>query len=118
MIFKGYEVLEVEPNGIGSWQEDWVHPVYELSSPTGTFGNREKSVTPIIERPFSWFMESRADVAAFKAWLDSKKGRFEPFWVPTWRWDITPVDGLVTGTDILIANIEYTDNLFPDIARR
>jgi hypothetical protein len=119
MTYEGFDVLQVEPNGSGSWQDNWSQPVRELNSPTGRFRNVLAATTAVVDKPFRWFLHGRDSVEAFMQWLDERKGRLVPFWAPTWRWDLTVLGDVQAGAEIIpIKKIGYAASQLWSPARR
>jgi hypothetical protein len=113
MIFLGLTVLTEDPNR----RDDPTHTAerskIRTDSVTGPFSELEKGFSQQQVRPFSWFMGSRADIDAFRAFREERKGRLVPFWIPTWHHDvILATAGIVGNSSITVRNINYTRHMF------
>lgn len=74
--------------------------------------------SPVPRRNFSWFMQTRADVVTFKAFIDSCKGMLTPFWVPTYNADLALANDINPGDGaVVIQKCNYTDFYFGQTAR-
>lgn len=113
MTYLGYDVLEIEPEGSGNYAEAWPENLHELSTPAGASRSLSKMIVPNIDRPFTWFMDSRAAVQQFKEWFADRKGRHTPFWVPTWRWDLIVAQDVTNDVEVFVHNIEHEYLLTP-----
>jgi hypothetical protein len=43
---------------------------------------------PLLEHPFTWTLDGRAEISDFLAWVALRRGRYWPCWVPTWRQEL------------------------------
>lgn len=113
MIYLGLTVLTEDPNR----RDDPTHTArrskIRTDSVTGPFLETEKGASQRQSRPFSWFMENRAAIDEFRAFLDERKGRLVPFWVPTWHNDlILSTEGLPAAASLDVMNINYSRHQF------
>lgn len=114
----GYDVLEVMPN--------WENPRQNSRRMLSVFDNemaapvvRDRGLVSFQSQGFRWFLNGRAQAKAFRDFVDRRVGSLVPFWVPTWRQDLT-VAQLAASTDsgIVVKACGYTTRMFPDRARR
>lgn len=113
MIYLGLPVLLEDPNR----REDPTHTArrskLRVDSVTGPFTEVEKAKVQKQTRPFSWFMANRADIDAFRTFIDERKGRLVPFWIPTWHHDLRlAATGLSGSASLDILNINYSRHQF------
>lgn len=113
MIFLGTPVLTEDPNRRDDPTHTATRSKIRTDSITGPFSEVEKARVQQQVRPFSWFMGSRADIDAFRAFREERKGRLVPFWIPTWHHDvILAVDGIAANSSITVRNINYSRHMF------
>lgn len=116
MIYAGYDVLLEDPNR----RDDPTHTVrrskVRIDSLTGPFTEIVKGQSSRQVRPFSWFMESRAAINAFRSFRDARLGRLVPFWVPTWQNDLLLTADVADGADsLIVGNVGYSRFLFDPV---
>lgn len=117
--YLGFDVLETAPNrredveGAGETLVDW------LDNPTGVFAGSARAAAPRLSRSFLFWLEGRGAIREFRAWLDARKGRAVPTWVPTWQQDLSLASDLgAADTEMVIRECGYTTDLFSSPARR
>lgn len=118
-IYQGFDVLELNYNRIGRVDERVRRKVMLLDPKTGVRRQDEQSPAPTPTRPFSWFASGRAEIAAMRAFLEARKGRAVPFWLPSFQWDLRLTEDL-TQTSV-IATIQwcrYGEQMFGTTAAR
>lgn len=71
------------------------------------------TVAPAPVRPFLWTCFSRPEITAMLAFLDERKGRAIPFWLPSYQQDLTLNDDLAQSASSATINwIGYTLHQF------
>lgn len=119
--YAGIDILEIEGNGTSPREDSFSRGIRLVGPPTGkTLVDDQHGVSGAL-REFEWMGQGAADVAAFKAWLDARKGRAKPFWLDSCQEDLTVPVGVtqLSGTDVLnIVAVGYADNLFPGTGAR
>lgn len=89
---------------------DWSQrPTFNYDDKFATFGDDgygllefdPTSNWPTIIRQHQWLLKNRADVTAFRKFLNRRKGRFAPFWLPTWNDDFTVATAATATSPIL-----------------
>lgn len=80
-------------------------------NPTGKFSASNRRLFPSLETEFELLLNDRDDVDEFKTFLDTRKGRRIPFYMPTWTKDMMMTDDNASAL-LKIRNIGYTDNYF------
>ncbi len=88
MIYLGYDVLELNYNRVGAFEERLKRKFVLLSSKTGRRIADEQAPAPATMRPFTWTAIGRDEIAVMCAFLDARKGRAVPFWLPSFQWDL------------------------------
>lgn len=114
----GFEVLTAEPN--------WDGPSQSVRRILGRTDNgygpvlvEDRGGVSFQSQPFRWFISSRAEAQELRDFFDRCVGRAVPFWVPTWREDLTLVQVAASGSSgIVVRDCGYTSRMFPDTARR
>jgi hypothetical protein len=84
-----------------------------LDGSTGIRQADEQSPAPAPARPFTWTAFGRAEMAAMRDFLDARAGRAEPFWFPSYQWDLRLAADLdVTETIATIQWVRYGQQMF------
>lgn len=74
---------------------------------------------PLPQRSFEWFASGRPAIAALRAFLDARRGRVVPFWVPTYGGELPmAADALAADSSIRVWGVGYGQFLYPFPARR
>lgn len=114
----GYDVLEVEPN----WEKPTQKARRILSvndNKMGTIVVADRGGVSFQDGSFRWFLDGRDQIQQFRDFFDRRAGRLVPFWVPTWREDLTIAQAAgAASTGIVVNDASYTARMFPDRARR
>jgi hypothetical protein len=89
-IFRGIEVLNLHVDTVdGTEREHWTLSSERSGGALGPFLMRPYAASPVVLRKSYWVLSSRAERAAFRAWLAARRGRKNPLWVPTYQDDVT-----------------------------
>lgn len=113
MIYNGLTVLTEDPNRRESPSHAANRSKVRIDSVTGPFTEVEKGKAQRQSRPFSWFMESRAAIDAFRAFRAERMGRLVPFWIPTWHHDLVlALDAPGNSGHIEVEAIGYSQHQF------
>jgi hypothetical protein len=63
----------------------------------------------------SWLRNSRANIWTLLNFFNSKQGRFQKFWIPTWSKDIVPTAAILSADTVInVENIEYNTVYLPN----
>lgn len=89
MTYLDYDVLTINPNRTGGIEETLRRRATLLDNRTGRKTSDEHSAAPAPARPVTWTALGRAEIAELRAFLDARKGRAVPFWLPSYQWDLT-----------------------------
>lgn len=113
--YLGLDVLDQTVHDrAGSVEESLRRKLALLDGGTGAREADAQSGAPAPARPFLWTCLSRAAVAGLRAFLDARKGRCVPFWVPTYQQDLTLAADLGSGaSSATIRWVGYALHLFP-----
>lgn len=108
MTLEGLEVLDLEPDFAnlptirGTRYTDRVF----LSEANQVVSYRGKH--PVHSLYFSWSMRNRVDLRALEDFFFDRKGKWSPFWTPSWHGEIFQRASLLnTGTQLSIEPIDY-----------
>lgn len=114
-VYAGYDVLEVEPSRDGAKTHTYMRPFNLLDTATGKRDADEDGPAPSLEIPFVWVASSRAEIGAMKTFLNARKGRAVPFWVPSYQRDLRLNATLFGGgSAFVIKRVGYSTLVFPD----
>ena len=119
MTYRGFDVLEVEPNWRDGLESTYRRSWLRCDPGTGKVRVDDRTGITALDNSFAWFMADRAAVAEFRAFVAARKGAAVPFWFPSWRSDLQlRTDAASTDTTLTIDAIGYTKYLFPQRSRR
>ncbi len=83
----------------------------------GIFNIEADQPAPDSSNTFGFMFANHSQIAKHFGWLDNRKGRFTPFWQPTWSKDMQVVQDIASGaTGILINAIGYASLYYIDDA--
>ena len=88
MSYLGYDVLELNYNRVGSFEERLRRKFVLLNSKTGHRVTDEQSPAPAPTRPFTWTAIGRDEIAVMRDFIEARQGRAIPFWLPSFQWDL------------------------------
>lgn len=113
MSFRGYDVLEIEPDG-GRERDDEFRRRFAILDAGGARAAYAIDEPGRIVRTLRWTAIGRAEIAVARAFVDARKGRLNPFWLPSLTRDLT-----LTGTPpgfggtTTVKACGYAANVFP-----
>lgn len=118
--YLGYDVLDlVEHNRRESFEERvrWRFTLLDTATGKRTADAHDRASSPV--RPFLWTAFSRTEAKAIRDFLDARRGRAVPFWLPSYQKDLTlAVDGVATGIILTVDHVRYAQLLFGDVGAR
>jgi hypothetical protein len=108
--YQGMDVLTQAPNAVDEQEDSVTCDLLTVDASKGawaTLGRMDSGLT--ITRPYSWLLKTRQEIANFLAFLETRKGKANDFWMPSWSKDMQTVQ-TVSPTDIslTIDSIGYT----------
>ena len=113
LSYLGFDVLELDYNRIGPIDERLKRKMELLDGETGKRYSDAISESPAAVRPFTWTAFGRDEITTMRAFLEARKGRAVPFWLPSYQWDLTLSEDLLTDATIAsIVWIRYTQQMF------
>jgi hypothetical protein len=111
--YKGHDILELNYNRLGSFQVGHRRKFSLLDSKTGLRHSDEHSPAPATGRPFTWTAFGDAEIAAMRTFLEARRGRAIPFWLPTYQWDLSLAEDVVaTQAIITIHYVRYVQQFW------
>lgn len=118
-IYQGYEVLTEEPDWsleVGEAAErDWEAVDFEV----GPVAYDAHTSAPEFSRPFHWLIKGRDGIARFLGFLEARKGRQVPFWLPTYARDLEQTqDAAAADVSLEFRDVHYATYLSQHPNRR
>jgi hypothetical protein len=112
--YAGFDVLNLNPNRAETVEEVVSRKFVLLDTETGIRRADEHSPAAAPARPFRWTAIGRDAVAELIAWLDERRGRRVPFWLPSFQSDLTLASQLAEDDATAeIKWVRYTQQMFP-----
>lgn len=112
MTYLGYDVLELDFNRKGPVEDRLDRDFALLDPETGKRLADEITVAPAGTRTFVWTAFGRAEIATMRTFLEARKGRAVPFWLPTYQFDLALAEDLLTSATIAtIEWVRYTQQM-------
>ena len=87
--YQSKEIFYTQPNWRGGLDTEFNASGVVLDFGLGAFAVNGKSNIPEIVRQHQWLLKNRAEITSFRKFLSRRSGRFDGFWMPTWRYDFT-----------------------------
>ncbi len=116
-LYRGLPVFPVLHNAAEAIPETYPRLGTEVKSVTGAKAFDDHAGIPLPTRAVHWRSMSRREALTMRSWLLARNGRLNPFWVPTFTWDmqfISPFGGSV----IITRAYGYSSTLWPSLSRR
>jgi hypothetical protein len=114
MIWKGYDVLEIDPDRIGPIADSMDRKLVILDTATGQQTTEAPTLAPAPVRPFTWTAIGRSEIAELLAFREARFGRLAPFWFPSWQSDLSLADSAAQGAPSLTLRlVRYGELVFP-----
>lgn len=111
--YLGFDVLELNYNRIGPIEDRHDRKFVLLDPLTGKRKPDEQSPAPAAVRPFTWTARGRDEQTVMRAFLEARKGRAIPFWLPSYQWDLElSEDVIITQAIVSVVWIRYVQQLF------
>jgi len=87
--YRGHDVLPMVPLvGSGALAEDFALPVEHFDNETGLVSTSAARDLPDDAFMMRWHVLAAAEIAALRAWIASRYGRWLAFWQSTWQRDL------------------------------
>lgn len=111
MTYRQYPVLTTRPNWQGGIAERYTRKIIETDFQVGKPWVIDTARQPIYTRQHRWLLKNRAEVVAFRVWLAACAGRLNPFWMPSFVDDVTPMRDLLPGAVIIdVAHADFASS--------
>jgi hypothetical protein len=112
-LYRGFDVLELEPDrGTGTPVETH-RKVFVLDSVTGIRSAEAADPSAAEVRGFAWLTFTRTEAKALRDFIDARAGRAVPFWVPAWEEDFTLTADHAPTDTLTVLQMGYTEQMFP-----
>jgi len=119
MMYLGTQVLTTEPNGTFDTPEQVDRKFVILDSQTGAIDTDDLAPAPAGTRSLLWTAFSRAAIFELEAFLEDRRGRTLPFWIPTWQSDLSLASNLASGAAVATIDwVGYLADHFPNSGAR
>lgn len=113
-LYKGFDVLEVEPDSSeGRGGDESQRRRIVLGPEYGTQAITMAEPQPRVARTIQWTCKSHAEVTVLRTFLDTRRGRAVPFWLPTLQRELQFSGFPGFGSAWTVKWIGYTANMFP-----
>jgi hypothetical protein len=113
MIYRDLDVLILDYNRDGPIVDRFSRDFVVLDATTGLRTAAEHSESPAAVRPFKWTAIGREEISAMLAFLNARKGRAVPFWLPSFQWDLTLTEDVTATQSVLsLVWMRYTQQMF------
>ena len=113
--YLGLDVLDLTRHNRQGTLAETLRRKFRLLDPsTGKRVSDSQGKAPAPARPFLWTCLSRPEITAMLAFLDARKGRCVPFWLPSYQQDLTLAADAASGAiSLTVRWINYTVQMFP-----
>jgi len=105
MTHEGFEILELNYDRVGSVEEKLIRKFVLMDPKTGKRTADEHAPSPAAVRPFVWTALGRDEITTMRTFIDDRKGRAVPFWLPSFQWDLSLSEDVLT--DSAIVSVEW-----------
>jgi hypothetical protein len=117
--YRGHDLLTEPPVGNPVRDQAETMPQVVSDGGVGQWAVSWPTATPTFDFPYSIVLETRDRASDWLLWLSYRRGRYAPFWMPTWRRDFRLTATLgAADTDLIVSATGYTDSGFLTEARR
>ena len=108
-LYLGTEVLDLtilDPNRASATDENTARKLAILDQLTGPVQMDPQAITPTPTSKILWTATSRAQAKLMADWIDARRGRAIPFWIPSYEADMNLAVDLASGGTI--ATVRWT----------
>ncbi|WLT32268.1 hypothetical protein [Geothrix sp. PMB-07] len=111
-LYRGYEVLTEEPDWSLDVGESAERDIDAIDFGTGLIDYDAHTDAPEFSRPFNWLIKGREAIARFMGFIDARRGRCIPFWLPTYSRDMEQSqDASASDLSVRIRNVLYSTHI-------
>jgi hypothetical protein len=117
MAIEGYQVLELQPDFATPPQIRGMFPndLLEFSAADRLMSYRGKHVFHNLY--FDWLLHGETEIRTLEDFFFDHKGKWTPFFVPSWHQELVPADDLLSGANQLsIEPVDYDNVYFQESA--
>jgi hypothetical protein len=111
--YLGLDVLTGEPCGLGSADEDYGRRITVVGGDPGLRVLDAQEAAPGWTRSILVKCFGHDEVEALRVFLDARRGRAVPFWMPSLDYDLTVNIFTAPSADVLVEYAGYTDLVYP-----
>lgn len=105
VLYDDIEVLLRQPNWNSGLSNDFQFQFDTIDQQTGAIVWDQTEEYPRIQRAYTWLLNGRPQILAFREMLGRRRGRAKTLWVPTWHDDFV-VQRAIGAADTGIAVLE------------
>lgn len=92
--YLGHDLMLDRPGLSGTTSEKFELETERLDWGLGKFWEGDARTYSTAARDLSWFLDSPEELQTLTSWLNSLRGRWRGFWVPSWNPDLTVLGNL------------------------
>jgi len=112
--YRGFDVLELDPDRGTGLGEDFERKVFVLDNVTGRRAADAPDLSSASVKEFAWLTYTRAEAKVLREFIDARAGRAVPCWVPAWEEDMTlTADVAPGGLALTVLEMGYAVRVFP-----
>lgn len=112
--YLGYDVLEAVADGRVSRVDSYERGMVSVGSPFGRLDVDDTEGVSEVVRAYAWTCIGLSEVAVLKAFVDARRGRQIPFWLPSLEHDLQLNGDHNSGHTFLdVVAVGYTEELWP-----
>lgn len=115
VMYRGFDVL-MKSSGYNDTNDFQItRAMTRQDANIGLFRVNATNPAPLTNLDYGWTCPNHQYAADLFAWLDTRKGRYTPVWVPTWSHDLEVVQNIAaSATSLIINGINYTGLYMPN----
>ena len=111
-LYQGYYIMPLRPNWTESLEESVERNFDSIENEIGRRDYSYHSEVPSVTRGFLWFLQNVVNIDAFIKWHYARRGSQVPFWVPSWKDDLTLAAPIAVGDNYIRVVNNDTANLY------
>ena len=118
-VYQGYDVLELPTDGSTGQEDQPERRFYLTDAATGKRVVDDPEAVSSGVLTYSWVCTTLAEIADLKTFLDARRGRAIPFWLPTFKHHLTlNGDHNSAHAFIDVKTFGYAANMWPSTGAR
>lgn len=95
--YRSFPVLEQVPVWAQDISADYARKVAVIDFGNGGMRYDDEAGIPTVVQSHQWTLDGKAQIAAFRAFLYARRGKYSGLWVPSFLPDLRPVGGIAGG---------------------